>query len=526
MRGGMTHPRTLIILGLCAGTGAALSFPGWGLFPLAWVALAPLFWATNRVAPGRSALVFFVAGWAFYSLLLQWLLANVYWAGGWAVVGHQALCVAMAAYWAGFGALRGWLGRRDFGLWSPFVLALMWAVMEWLQGVLFTGFGWGALGYSQGPNLYAAQLAAFGGVIAISAAVVAVNALLALAFTEQRRKGQALLCAAGLTLGIHVLGAVQLAVAEPDTTSQPFTVGIVQPNFPLEMKWDREYTVEMVRNTAEKSRALADTAATDLFIWPESLVMTSIEHPQILDIVQSLARDTGAAVFTGTIRVDADGSDFNSSALVAADGSLAGHYDKVRLAPFGEYVPLGRYLPFIQKVVPSIGSITPGDGHRTLDASGRSLGPLICFEVLFPSSAWRLAQQDAEFLAVITNLGWFGASSAIRQEINIARFRAIETRLPVIHSANTGLSGLIDPWGRFQPVTGVFREPGVFTRLPDGLPATATIMHRTGGAYAVPLPGRRSPLNPTATFAAIAACVCAVAFATALGKRTRPDARP
>jgi apolipoprotein N-acyltransferase len=514
----------LIFASLCAGIGMALSFPGWGLFPLAWIALVPLFWATERVSPGRCAAAFFVAGWIFYSLLLHWLLANVYWAGGWAVIGYQALCLALAAYWAGFGALRGWLGRRNFGLFLPVVLALLWALMEGLQGVLFTGFGWGALAYSQGPNLLAAQAAAYGGTGMVSAAIIAVSAYLALGVAEPRQRIRANLTVGAILLFVHALGLSPLGMGTPDDTTRPYNVGVVQPDFPLEMKWDHEYTVEMVRNTVEKSRALAATTNIDLFVWPESLVMTSIEQPEILDLVQNLAMDTGAAIFTGTIRSE-DGQEFNSSALIGPDGMVAGHYDKVHLAPFGEYVPLGQYLPFIQKVVPSIGSITPGREQRALEAKGRTFGPLICFEVLFPALAWRLAQEDAEFLVVMTNLGWFGASSAIEQEINIARFRAIETRLPVIHSANTGLTGLIDPWGRFHPVTGTFTRSGVFTELSENVTPGATIMHRTGGVYALPLPANRFPTNPTRAFVYLAAIVCAATMVAALGRRTRMDAR-
>ena len=505
----MASKRSLIIISLLSGIGAALSFPGAAVFPLAWVALAPLFWATARLSPSQSARAFFWAGWIFYSILLQWLLANIYWAGGWAIVGYQALSAAMALYWAAFGWLRAYLGRRGFGLALPALLALAWAGMEGLQGVLFTGFGWGALGYSQGANLYAAQWAALGGVLLVSALLIAANAFLAHAFAEPRQRFKALASASAVVVIAHAGGAWMLG--QPELGERPLSVGLVQPNFPLEMKWDPEYTVEMVRNTADKSRALSKAADIDLFVWPESMIMASVDDPDILPMVQRLAMDAEATVFTGTLRAEA-GREFNSSALITPDGRIAGHYDKIRLAPFGEYVPLGDYFPFIQRIVPSIGSMSAGDEQRVFTVQDRTFGPLICFEVLFPALSKKLQAKGADFLVVVTNLGWFGSSSAIPQEINIARFRAIETGLPIIHAANTGLSGMIDPWGRYHPLQGAFDRYGGFVRLASHVRPNDTIMRRAAGIYALPLPAQR-PLPHLARpffFAAVAISLAAL----------------
>jgi apolipoprotein N-acyltransferase len=269
-------------------------------------------------------------------------------------------------------------------------------------------------------------------------------------------------------------------------------VGVFQSNFPLEMKWDPEYTVEMVRNAAEKSRKLAENESVDLFVWPETLVMDELTVPKIYDEIATLTQTTGAALFTGSQRLAPEtGRSRNSSFLVTAEGTVQGYYDKIHLAPFGEYVPFGEYIPFIQTVVPIISDVEPGSDVRVFPLDGRTLGPLICFEVLFSDMSECLRREGADFLVVITNLGWFGASNALEQELEQARLRAVETRLPLVHSANTGISGVFDPWGRFTGMNAMVTSYGTFHRLRGDLSPRDTKRFRILGAMALAEPGPR-----------------------------------
>ncbi|GMU93627.1 MAG: apolipoprotein N-acyltransferase [Candidatus Hydrogenedentota bacterium] len=475
--------------GPAAGCGAALAlcFPTWHLFPLAWVALVPFILRNRMAAPGESARQFFVSGLAFYVVLLQWLMSNVYWAGGWAFWGYLGLSALLAFFWA----VVGWIWSRVRRLFAPtqlgpVVLAVLWGGMEHLQSFAFSGFGWGALGYSQAADLAFAQWASVGGVPLLSAFLVLSNAWLAEAWAEKRVRIIGVTGVAALALVTHVTGA--LLLGEPDYASRPFRVALVQSNFPLEMKWDPEYVVEMVRNTAEKSKSLAAGNRVDLIVWPESLIMEDIETPAILEEVSALTRETGAALFAGTHRTNPDtNGSMNSAYFVDSNGIPLDHYDKIHLAPFGEYVPFGAYFPFITKVVPAIGAIEAGSEVKTFLANSRRFGPLICFEVIFPPMARNLRQAGADFLIVITNLGWFGASSAIQQEFQIARMRAIETRMPLVHCANTGISGVFDPWGRFECVNIYFDGYGNMHRVSDVGPAR-TVKFRLGGVFEVPAP--------------------------------------
>lgn len=475
---------------LVSGVLLAIAFPSWRLFPLAWVGLTPLFFFALPRAPRACFGHFFLTGWVFHSITLQWLLANFMWAGGWAFWGHQALSAVMALYWGLFGAFWSWAGRRTDVLPRALTAAVFWMGMEFLQERLFTGFGWTSLGYSQGPNLLAAQLAALGGGPLISGVMVGFAALLAQAAVERRGRARRIVAALALAAGAHGLGFVLLGT--PDYETRPLRVGLVQSNFPLEMKWDWEYTEEMVRNAVEKSYVLAQNEQVDLMVWPETLITDTIDSEPIREMLEALTTDMGLYLFTGSQRFDhATGDAFNSSYLMDDSGRLVGHYDKIRLAPFGEYAPLGGYLPFIRRWVPAISDLRPGVESRTFDVRGRAFGPLICFEVVFPHLAERLRGAGADFLVVITNLGWFGETSAMAQEIEIARLRAIETRLPVAHCANTGISGVFDPWGRLTVVNAAMGLSGYYARLGDDLPPYSTTHSRRIGAMRLAAPGRR-----------------------------------
>lgn len=472
---------------ILSGILLALSFPGWGLYPLAWVALAPLFRQCMHLSPWRVFGRFLLSGLVFYALLLQWLLTNVYWAGGWAVFGYAALCLIMALYWGLTGALWSFIQRRlpvPAGMLS---LAIMWAAMEFLQSRLLSGFGWGSIAYSQGKDIYLLQLASVAGAFFITAVIVRVNTLIAEAIVDKRVFRRILFFAVAALIIIAVHGVGYLLLGRPDVNSRPLRVGIVQSNFPLEMKWDREYAIEMVRNTAEKSRALVRAQPLDLIVWPEALITTDIDRPEIWSIVSELARDTGAYIFTGSSRRNEETGGFlNSSHLIAPQGTIAGYYDKVHLAPFGEYVPFGEYFPFIKSIVPAIGDVEFGKGQKVFPVAGRTIGPLICFEVLFSNLAEELRSRGADLLVVITNLGWFGESNAIPQEMEIARMRAVETRLPQIHCANTGVSGVFDPWGRFQVANGYFTSGGNFGFFSREARPEEIITERVGGIFDLP----------------------------------------
>lgn len=512
-----------IPLSLYGAVLLALAFPGWSIHGAAWFALAPIVLAIRSASPRAAFLRAFIAGWVFHALLLHWLAANVFWAGGWALAGWLALSAYLAVYWGIAGATYAWATPRLPAPVACLLFAALWTVMEWGQAVLFTGFGWSALAYSQGPNPWVAQLAAVGGTALIAFLVALVNALLAQSLAAPRRR--ALYPVAALILVTAAHGGGRALLGEAEYLLPAHRVGIFQSDFSQDMKWDPEYTVDMVDNAARKSAWLAANAGAELIVWPEALVMADPKQvAQLGEIIASTARDYQCDLFIGSVRDHPERAEgYNSVYLVSKDGEFRSHYDKVHLAPMGEYIPFAAYFPFLRSLVPSVGDVPPGDALKVIESSAGKLGPLICFEVLFAADARALRDAGAERLVVITNLGWFGASAVLHQELEIARIRAIETRLPLVHAGNTGISGVFDPYGRFSPVDTYIDPSGRTYTFPEDAPLAHRTMQRLVGAFDVAEPARRIAALPRDAVAIVSAIFCAVLLiAAAVRRRTAP----
>lgn len=504
------------------GLGAlAFAFPLYHWWPVVWVALVPLLLRARVEAPRIAARSFLVGGYLFHILLLQWLMANTMWAGGWAFLGYLALCAALAVFWAPVGWAWSWAGARLPGEATALLLAVGFGVVEWCHANLFTGFGWSALGYSQGPDLAFAQLAAVGGVSLLSVIILLVNALLALAWATPTRRVLRVGLAFLLLLAAHGVGWAMLG----DTMKREdgYRVGISQTNFPIEMKYDADYTEDMVQRAARESLALAKAQKLDLLVWPEAVVMDDFNKPDMLGPMVDVCTGADVALFAGSVRDDG-GEGYNSSVLIGRDGKVIDHYDKVHLVPFGEYMPFAFLFPFMEQIVPSHAS--HGNRHKVLQADGPAFGPMICFESIYNDIAEELQARDAGFLVVITNLAWFGRSAAVSQELEFARFRAIETRLPLVHAANTGISGVFDPYGRFAHVSGVIRHEDTYYAIdPDRFPPEATIMQRMVGAFDLPAAANRPFAHGTRTFAMAYALIAIILLGLAARRAATPPPR-
>jgi apolipoprotein N-acyltransferase len=178
----------------------------------------------------------------------------------------------------------------------------------------------------------------------------------------------------------------------------------------------------------------------------------------------------------------------NSAYLIAPDGEVVGRYDKAHLVPFGEYVPLRNWFPFLGKIVEVVGDFTAGEKGQILTWNDNPIGILICFEIIFPDLARKLKKNDARLLITITNDAWFGRSSAPYQHLSMATFRAVENRVAIARAANTGISAFIDPVGRITRQTSLFQTTTLsasvplmhiktwYTRFGDILPMTCLLI--------------------------------------------------
>jgi apolipoprotein N-acyltransferase len=239
-------------------------------------------------------------------------------------------------------------------------------------------------------------------------------------------------------------------------------VALIQGNIDQNIKWNPDYQSE----TVNIYRTLSLSAVPDaggLIVWPETSAPFYFEEPGPLrDAVIDLTRSSGRTLLFGSPRYEMENgkiSFMNSAYLLRPDGVVAGLYDKVHLVPYGEYVPLRKFFPFIGKLVAGIGDFRPGQGwSEPLAENGRRLGVLICYEGILPEAARDYKRGGADLLVNITNDAWFGKTSAPYQHLSMTAFRAIETRLFLVRAANTGVSAIIDPTGKILSQTGIFER--------------------------------------------------------------------
>lgn len=378
-------------------------------------------------------------------------------------------------------------------VWRPgpgrvIIFAVLWTAFEWLRGHIFTGFPWNLMGYAVSDSLALSQFASIVGIYGLSFLVVITAAAPAAFLPVRRRLGRTWLLPAALVLGVAVLGywgSARLLSNDVAFVPRNF-VRIVQPAIAQKDKWRPENHARVFRKFMEltASRGFADRT---LIVWPEAALPFLLDRApdRLKTIVETLG--TGRTLLTGAVRAVPDSTGdtytfFNSLQVIEGadkvegdpDAHIIASYDKHHLVPFGEYVPfadLFRTLGFAP-IVDQVDGYTPGPGRRTLTLPGGTrVSPLICYEIIFPGEV--TAPHDRpDWIVNVTNDAWYGDTTGPRQHLQTARLRAIETGLPVVRAANTGISAVFDPLGR-RLGTIPLNEPGVLdVQLPAALPAT------------------------------------------------------
>jgi len=467
-----------------SGLLMALAFPLAGQGWLAWVALVPLF----VVMPSRPWRSGFSAGVVFFAVTLYWLnlVMTVYGQLPWAlsIVAYLLLAAYLALFWGA----TCWCSvriHRALQVPLPLVAAVCWVTFESVRSWLLTGFPWGNIGYSQVNALWLVQSADLVGVYGLVVMLVLVNGLIADG-VRRHVAGESLPWRSALIVGLLLVGqlgygAWRLSAAEPDRDA--LQVGLVQGSIDQAVKWDPTH----LQHTLDRYRQLSAQAQDpDLLVWPESATPFFYQNGgKRAYQVRAVAREQRAYLLFGSpsyVRQETDDeiAYLNSAYLLSPQAQLLGRSDKVHLVPFGEYVPLWGMFGLVEKLAEGIGDFVPGQ-LQPLSLNGHQLGVLICYEAIFPELAQKLVSRGAQVLVNITNDAWFGDSSAPWQHLDMARMRAIENKVWLLRSANTGVSALIDPFGRvvaqsrlFEPAlvegTAYFKQGGsLYTRTGDSL---------------------------------------------------------
>jgi apolipoprotein N-acyltransferase len=458
-----------------------LSFPRYGHAAVAFVAVVPLLVAVSgwRGRPGvyrgttvrRGFALGTVTGLVYFGGTVYWTGAVVSTFGGLPQVVALLCAFALAAYMTIYLAASAALVGRAValsgvrGLW---LAPALWVAGEFARGHVLGGFPWVPLGSSMAPVLPVVQLASVAGVYGLSLYLVAHSALVTLAITGTPRQRLRAAVAAGLGLAaVSIWGGLRVADAPLTREGTPLAIGLVQANIRQEEKWDPGMAAEIERRYDRLTRQAAAAGAAAV-LWPESATPYYFnEAPARAAAVRSLVREIGLPLLFGTDEIVRGSPDryYNSAFMLAPDGAVAAVYRKIQLVPFGEFVPLRSLLFFVSPLVEGVSDFSRGTEVTMLPMAGHMASTAICYEIVYPHLAREAVRQGAELLTTVTNDAWYGDSSAPYQHFSLASLRAVEQGRYLARAANTGISGVVDPYGRVVGATRVFEEAVVVTEV-------------------------------------------------------------
>jgi apolipoprotein N-acyltransferase len=501
--------RYLIALG--AGAIGALSMPPFGVFPALAVAMTLAVWLLDGAAHGLSRISWATTrsaaaiGWWFG---FGYFVASLWWLGAAFLVEPDAFAWALPlgvlglpAGLALFTALGFALARLIWSSGAARVLALAGGlgVSEWLRGVVLTGFPWNEFGMALAQNLYLAQIASVVGLYGLNLLAVAIAAAPATIATGVRpgeRWGAPVAALAALA-GLAAFGALRLSAGE--TALVPgVKLRIMQPNLPQDSKFRPENRDEIMRRyltISDRATSPERSGVVDIthLIWPESAFPFVLARDQTALAQIAALLPPGAQLITGAVRASdpLPGENtrryFNAIQVIGDDGVVLDSADKVHLVPFGEYLPLSGLLSRLglRQFVHVPGAFEPGTRLKALQVAGLPIvAPLICYEAIFPDAVIPEGERPGLLLNV-TNDAWFGQTPGPHQHFAQARLRSIEQGLPLVRAANSGISAVIDPYGRIVGLLPL----GVDGVLDTGLPSSIheTVYASYGGALALVL---------------------------------------
>ncbi len=445
-----------------------LSFPDFNLWPLAWVALVPLLVLLARgPMPGKAFLLGWLAGTVFFYGSCHWLTFSMIHYGGiprWVAYLLLLPGALILGFFPGVFALVLELAIKKWGIYVLLVAPFLWSALEWAR-LSLTGQLWNAIGYSQAYQPMLIQSARWGGVYAVGFLVVAVNAALALLVLKRNAKAAAI--ATGVVASVAILGIVSCATSqaensEGDSGTPDVRVVALQPNVPMNpVKSANELRELRSRHVALSENALkqfANDGTPRLVIWPESPMNFSYGgDAQFRALVARFATANQTSLLFNSLEPATNDGLLNSAVLVNQQGSLIAQYDKIRLMPFGEYVPLPRWLPGASLIGAIVGDFTPGTNYELMPVGTSQAGVFICIESAYPGIARRFTAEGADVLINISNDGYLGPTAVMRQHLANAVFRAVENNRPLLRVTNTGITAYITANGQVKDATSGFQ---------------------------------------------------------------------
>ena len=466
--------KTDILMALVSGILLFLSFPPIDFYPLAWIALVPLLIALQGKNAGTSFFLGTLTGFVYFLGTIYWVSHSIYVYGNLPAILSLILlillCIYLAVYVGIFSMVFNFLSVKS-GFPAFPVIPVLWVSLEYLRTYALTGFPWSSLGYSQYKLLTLIQISDITGIYGISFLVAGLNGIIfdAVVYWPKRSSEKPLFARWPLILSTIIFAVIITTTVSygkrklnGDDNGRPIKVSVVQGNIEQDKKWDVRFQRDVI-DTYKRLSINASKSAPDIIVWPETAVPFVFGNNKMLtEEVTTFQKELGAHLLFGSVRVKhiegGESSMSNSAILLSPEGETLSIYDKLRLVPYGEYVPLRRVFTFIERLTAGIGDFIPGGEAVVMETPFAKIGNLICYEIVFPGLARRFVDKGANVLVTITNDAWFGRTSAPYQHFSMAVFRAVENRVPVVRSANTGISGFIDSKGRIKRKSDIFVE--------------------------------------------------------------------
>jgi len=469
---------TRAALVIASGLALALAFPKFDVSLLAWVALVPFFYAVEGEPLKNVFWWGYLQGLACYVGSLYWVVITLNEFAGVHFVLSLIPMVLLAGVVAIYTAIALWTGEfiaRRLRLPIVITMPVAWAAVELVRTYFPIGFPWNLLGETQYRNLELIQFAEFTGTYGVSALIIFFNAVI---FVVLMRRGSrrlqtlSLSILTGVMIAAIVFGNWRIHKLKSIKPEGSFRVAMVQGNIPQSVKWDPKF-VPISFGVYKDQTLAAARQHVDLTVWPEAAATFFFQpddrypaafsddasyRQQLLD----LARTSGSAILFGAPALGVEDNRvgfYNRAYLVTAQGEVAGWYDKIQLVPFGEYVPARAILGyFVNRIVAGMGDMFPGKRQTLLSVKGAKLSVLICYESIFPDLSRRSVKEGADVMVNITNDAWYGTSSAPYQLLAMAAMRSVETKVPMIRVANTGISAIIRDDGSLTATTPLFQR--------------------------------------------------------------------
>ena len=469
-------PAKKILLALLSGLLITASFPPLKTDWLIWISIIPLLIALEDTSPRTAFRLGIIAGLSHYISLIYWIINVISTYGGLnffiSIFILLLLCLYLSVYIGIFSLLTSTFRHSKIKI---LFFAGIWVSLEYIRGLLFTGFPWGLLGYTQYNRLEIAQIADITGVHGLSFIIAAFNVFffqLILknkdVFKNRYFIFETLILIFLAYASIHY-GNNCLTRYNVDKPEKPqINIAIIQGNIDQAVKWNEEFqdkTIYKYINLTQRSYY----TKPEIIVWPETAVPLFFQDNNPLsEKIIDLARESNAHLIFGSPAYRRESGNiryYNRAWHISSEGKISGQYNKNHLVPFGEYVPLKNFLPFVHRLVPAAGDFSKGESTDPLLLNKNLSGILICYEVIFPEIARSQVLKGASILINITNDAWFGYTSAPYQHLFISIFRAIENRRPVMRSANTGISAIVDPTGRVNIQGRLFTEEVITGRI-------------------------------------------------------------